>query len=201
MPAFLRIASGLAVFFAIAWQLKIHVDASYDVVNFFSYFTNLSNLFAAAVLIVAALRLFHGAGIDLLRGTAVVAMALVGLVFGALLRNVDLGSLLPWINTLLHYVMPCVLVIDWLLDPPRTALRARHLAIALAFPIVYLIYVLVRGSLVAWYPYPFLNPAHVGGYGGVVAYAAAIAVAFVAVGWLLFGVGNRLRGRRAMFAD
>jgi hypothetical protein len=36
---------------AIARELAIHVGAGYSVVNFFSYFTNLANLFAAGVLL------------------------------------------------------------------------------------------------------------------------------------------------------
>ena len=195
MPAVLRLAFALLTFVAIAWQLKLHIAASADVVNFFSYFTNLANLLAAAMLVVAALPVARGPAIDLMRGIAVVAIALVGLVFGALLRDADLGALLPWINAVLHYVMPCVVVIDWLLDPPRSRLGARQLLIALAFPTLYLAYALVRGASTGWYPYPFLNPAKVAGYGGVAAYALGIAVAFVLVGWTLFAIGNRRRAR------
>lgn len=196
MPSLLRVAFGLLTFVAIAWQLKLHVDASADVVNFFSYFTNLSNLLAATMLVVAALRIARGATLDLMRGIAVVAIALVGLVFGALLRDADLGALLPWINAVLHYLMPFVVVLDWLLDPPRSRLGSRQLLIALAFPVVYLAYVMIRGAATGWYPHPFLNPVKVAGYGGVAAYATGIAVAFVVVGWALFAIGYRLGARR-----
>jgi hypothetical protein len=36
----------------------------------------------------------------------------------------------------------------------------------LAFPVVYLVYSLIRGPIVDWYPYPFLDPGH-NGYGAV----------------------------------
>jgi hypothetical protein len=88
--------------------------------------------------------------------------------------------------------MPCVAVIDWLWQPPRLKLRAGHVLLALAFPALYLLYVLLRGSSVAWYPYPFLNPANVGGYPGVAVYSAGIAVAFGVVSGVLFAIGNRL---------
>ncbi len=52
-----------------------------------------------------------------LRGMAVVYMTVVGIVFSILLRDVDLGTLRPWINVLLHYVMPVAVVADWLLRP------------------------------------------------------------------------------------
>lgn len=92
-------------------------------------------------------------------------MAIVGIVFTALLRHEDLGSLLPWVNTVLHYVMPVAVVLDWLYQPPRTALSFRQTLLWLIFPLVYLSYVLIRGSIVDWYPYPFLNPANVGAMG------------------------------------
>jgi len=193
----LRLVFGLLTLVAIGWQLAIHVRMGFDVVNFFSYFTNLSNLFAALVLLLTAFRFFSGRGTpgssDRLRAVSVVNMAVVGIVFAVLLRNVDLGSLLPWINAWLHYVMPCAVVLDWLLQPPRTKPGGgQQLLLIQIFPLAYLVYVLVRGSSVGWYPYPFLNPANVSGYGGVAAYAVGIALTFFVGGWMLLALGNRL---------
>ncbi len=189
---------------AIARQLFIHVQMGFNLVNFFSYFTNLSNTLAAGVLLFSAWRgAFAPAATaldDKLRGASVVNMAVVGIVFAALLRNVDLGALLPWVNFVLHYVMPCVVVLDWLLQAPQTRLGARQLLLVLVFPMVYLAYVLVRGSSTGWYPYPFLNPANVGGYGGVAVYAVGIALTFLLAGWALFALGNRLGERRGSLA-
>jgi hypothetical protein len=196
----LRLLFGLVTLVAIGWQLAIHVRMGFDVVNFFSYFTNLSNLFAALVLLLTALRFFTGAGrgaaedsSDRLRAASTVNMAVVGIVFALLLRKVDLGSLLPWINAWLHYVMPCAVVLDWLLQPPRARLGGRQLLLVQIFPLAYLAYVLVRGSSVGWYPYPFLNPANVGGYAGVAAYAVGIALTFFVGGWVLLALGNKLK--------
>ncbi|MEO6365280.1 MAG: Pr6Pr family membrane protein [Luteimonas sp.] len=193
----LRPAFGLLALSAIARQLALHVQLGFDAVNFFSFFTNLSNLFAAAVLIACARgrssRSDTPNSIDRLRAVSVVNMSVVGLVFAILLRETDLGSLLPWVNVVLHYVMPCVVVLDWLLQPPRTKLGSRHLLLFQLFPAIYLAYVLVRGSTTGWYPYPFLDPANVGGYGGVAAYATAIAATFLVSGWALLALGNKLR--------
>jgi hypothetical protein len=139
---------------------------------------------AAAVLLVGAK--------DWVRAISVVNMAVVGIVFSVLLRNADLGALLPWINYVLHYIMPCAVVLDWLLRPPRNRLGARYLVLFELFPAVYLVYVLIRGSLTDWYPYPFLNPANVGGYSGVAMYAAGIAATFLIAGAILLAAGNRL---------
>lgn len=80
-------------------QFSIQLQLGFSALNFFSYFTNLSNLFAAVVSIVGAFRLITrrepSASDDLIRGAAVACMALVGIVFTALLRDVDLGHVLP----------------------------------------------------------------------------------------------------------
>lgn len=188
----LRLGFGLLALFAIGRQLTIHIQNSADTLNFFSYFTNLSNLFAALVLLLGTFNICtrRGPPNDLIRAAAVVNMVVVGVVFAVLLRETDLGSLLPWINFVLHYVMPCVMVIDWLLQPPRTQLRARQLLLVLVFPVFYLAYVLVRGSIRGWYPYPFLNPDNLGGYAGVAAYGVGISATFLAAGWALLALGN-----------
>ena len=198
----LRLLLGLIALIAIFSQLVIQIHNGFSILNFFSYFTNLSNLFAAAVLLYVASRVFFRRDTsdlsDQVRYISVVNMAVVGVVFTVLLRGVDLGSLLPWINVLLHYVMPCAVVLDWLLQPPRVKLGVKRIAFCQVFPVLYLVYVLYRGHLIGWYPYPFLNPANVGGYGGVAMYVAGIAVAFFFASWLLLTVGNTLSRRAAV---
>jgi hypothetical protein len=183
---------------AMGQQLMLHLGASYSALNFFSYFTNLSNLFAAAVLLLGAISMSfrRSTSRDLIRFIAVTNMTIVGLVFAVLLRNVDLGALLPWVNFVLHYVTPVALVVDWLWEPPRSRLNSRHLALALIFPAAYLAYLVARGASVGWYPYPFFDPANVGGYGGVAVYAAGIAVTYLLAGWVLLAVGNRRTGKQ-----
>ncbi len=199
-----RTAMGGLTCAAIARQFAIQLHGGFSVVNFFSYFTNLSNLLAAGVFIRGALRIATGRlpthADALLRGAATVAMVIVGVVFVALLRNADLGQLLPWVDTVLHYVMPVAVVIDWIADPPCSPLGVRAVALWLAYPLVYIVYVLTRGAATAWYPYPFLNPANVGGARGVAPYIAAILVLFVVVGWSAVAVATRGRTRRTAFA-
>ena len=193
MLNFARLFFAILTLAAIGQQLMLHIAASFSVVNFFSYFTNLSNLLAALVLLFSVFgrSAANAATRDLFRYASVVNMTVVGLVFAALLRNVDLGALLPWVNFVLHYVMPVVIVLDWLLQLPAAKLQIKHLAIAFVFPALYLGYVVLRGANVGWYPYPFLNPANVGGYGGVALYAVGITVTFFLAAWLWLAVGNR----------
>jgi len=142
---------GLALV-AIARQLMIQIDSGSSVVNFFSYFTNLSNIFAAIVLLLGAVYLLTNrkpsAASDIVRGTSVVCMVLVGIVFSVLLRDVDLGHLLPWVNAVVHYVMPVVIFASWLWWPPQTKLTTRSIKYWMIFPLAYLGYILIRGARV-----------------------------------------------------
>ena len=191
-----RLFFGLLALSAIATQLVIHIQNGFYVVNFFSYFTNLSNIFAAVMLLIGAVALINHrkptVTDDLVRGASVVAMALVGVVFSLLLRNEDLGTLLPWVNFVLHYVMPIVVVVDWFYQPPKSQIRLQQIGYWLIYPAIYLVYSLIRGGQVGFYAYPFFNPAKSGGYGGVALYCVAILVGFVLMGLLFAQVGNRL---------
>lgn len=150
--------------------------------NLFSYFTVLSNVFGAGVLLVAAFRPVP----DLVRGAAALYLGMTGLVFALLLSGLDLGMLGAWQNTVLHQVMPVVLVVDWLLAPPRRGFAVARGLWWLIFPAAYLAYTLIRGAIVDWYPYPFLDPRP-RGYPHVITMSVGIAIAFgvaaLAVGW------------------
>lgn len=186
-----RLTFAILALTALSQQLLIHVAASYNILNFFSYFTNLSNIFAAVILLLCVFLKSSGSQ-DIARYVSTVNMTVVGLVFAVLLRNVDLGSLLPWVNFALHYVMPVAIVLDWVVNPPTIRLKPRQVFFALAFPIIYLLYVIIRGAITGWYPYPFLNPAKVGGNGVVAAYSLALAATVTLFSWVFFAVGNRL---------
>lgn len=194
-----RLFFGLLTLAAITTQLVVQIKRGYSTVNYFSYFTNLSNIFAAVVLLIGAFSLITrrdptaaGAAAIIIRGTSVVCMAVVGIVFSILLRNEDVGALLPWVNTVTHYLMPVVIVLDWLWQPPRTTLMRKYTMYWLIFPSLYLGYSIIRGAIVGWYPYPFFDPAKTGGYGGVARYCFAILALFFVLCWLFVTVGNRV---------
>ena len=47
-----RLLFGLLTLAAIVTQLVIHIQHRFDVVNYFGYFTNLSNIFASVVFLI-----------------------------------------------------------------------------------------------------------------------------------------------------
>jgi hypothetical protein len=191
-----RLFFALLVLTALVSQLVVHIRHGFDVVNFFSYFTNLSNIFASIVFLIGAISLLRQreptVTDDLVRGAAAAAMVVVGIVYGLLLRNEDLGTLQPWVNTVLHFIMPLAVVADWIYQPPKSRLTIQQVWFWLIYPLVYLVYTLDRGAVVGFYPYPFLNPAKAGGIGAVVLYCIAIFAVFLLVSWGLIALGNTL---------
>ena len=162
-----------------------------NLVSYFSYFTIDSNLIAATVLLIGAARWRSEPSrrFDLVRGAAVVYMSVTGIVFTLLLSNTDVDTAIPWVNTVVHELMPIVIVADWLLDPPRDRLTLRQGLLWLTFPLAWIAYTLIRGALVGLYPYPFLDPAN-GGYGSVLVYSIAILGLMTIVCWLTVVLGN-----------
>jgi hypothetical protein len=158
----LRLILGLLTLAAIGRQLSVQIQLGYSVLNFSVSLQFCRISFAGVVLIFSALYLVkhHQPSVsdDLIRGASVVGMAIVGLVFTVLLRHEDLGPLLPWVNIVHHYIMPVAVVLDWLYQPPKTELVFKQTLLWQIFPLLYLAYVLIRGSVVGWYPSPSWTP-------------------------------------------
>ncbi|WP_053734756.1 Pr6Pr family membrane protein [Nocardia sp. NRRL S-836] len=154
-------------------------------VNHFSYFTVLSNLFAACVAVLGVFRPVSAQ----LRGAAVLYMATTGIVYTMLLRDVDVQTP-AYADWVLHVVVPVLVVVEWVLRPEKTARPWTWLA----FPLAYLVYTLVRGPVVHWYPYPFIDPRpH--GYGAVAVNCLLVAFMFIVLAYAVSWVGTKLAQR------
>lgn len=164
-------------------------------VRFVSYFTVLSNI------IVALTTTTLSAGQDryprwwrVLRLNGVVCIAVTGLVHWFLLRPLLDLSGADWLaDKLLHVVVPLLAVVGWGAFGPRRRADAGLLLPSLAFPIGWLAYTLVRGAVVDWYPYPFLDVS-LHGYPRALLSCAGVAVLLLAFTWLAIRVDPRLPG-------
>ena len=188
--------------FAVGWQLfAVHIPKGFDVVNFFVYFTNLSNILISVVFIIGAVRLIRGrtdpsASDVAIRGAATVYIAFVGIVFNTLLADTDLGDLVPWVNLIVHTIIPIAGVLDWFLWAPKRKLPFTTTFWWMIWPAAYSIFSIVRGAITGFYPYPFYNPDVQGGYGGVALWCLVLVVAFFVLAVLVWGLGTlRQRGR------
>jgi hypothetical protein len=189
--------AGLTVV-AIATQLiSLAAKGTLNPVNYFSYFTIDSNLIAIGVLLAGAASRGSDATprLDLVRGAAVVYMSITGIVFTLLLSSTDVDTAIPWVNSVVHELMPLVMLADWLVTPPAVRLQLRQGLLWLSFPLVWIVYTIIRGAIVNLYPYPFLNPVN-GGYASVAVYCVAILVAMLVVSLIVVVLANATGGGR-----
>ncbi|MFC7219336.1 Pr6Pr family membrane protein [Streptomyces polyrhachis] len=185
---------GLGVLAAVALGFQAHRAAGYGALgNYFSYFTILSNAAGSVVLLLGGAAVLRGRPSpvpDAVRGAVTVYLAITGAVYQLLLAHLPGQDVIPWVNTVTHQVMPLAAVAYWLADPPRTRTGLRTAAGWLAFPLAYLGYSLLRGPLVDWYPYPFVDPREPGGYGHVAGQCAGVTAGFLLAVALIAWLGN-----------
>ena len=113
---------------------------AFDPTRFFAFFTILSNLIgvAAFVWLRRATEIGRGhAASSCLRGAAAVYLTVTFFVVIFLLSGVDVQLQLVWVDVVLHKIFPIVVVLDWIVDPPRTRLSFRDGLLWLAFPLVW----------------------------------------------------------------
>ena len=186
----LRLGFGALVVIAITLQLVASLQQGRNIANFFSFFTIQSNLLAATALLTVGigslLRKKATPQFALIRGAATLYMTITGIVFALLLSGLEqqLQVTLPWINIVLHYVTPAVILLDWLVFPPAFIFNFKQTLYWLAFPAFYLCYSLIRGAIVHWYPYPFLDPIQTG-WPTVLVTSIFIALGTVGLSWVL----------------
>ena len=195
--AALSLTAVLVQFFAVT------IAQDLSIVNFFCYFTNLSNIMISIVFIISAVRLIRGqtkpsASDVAIRGGATVYIVFVGIVFNTILADGDVGLIIPWVNVVVHMIVPIAGLVDWIIWPPRRPLPFRITFWWMIWPAVYSIFSVTRGAIDGFYPYPFFNPAASGGYLGVALWCVTLVCTFFVLALLVRFVGN-LRARQAGF--
>lgn len=74
-----------------------------------------------------------------------------------------------------HYIASWATLLGWLLFGPRPRSDRATMAWALLWPIAWITYTFIRGALVHWYPYPFLDVDQTG-YGAAIRGTALVLV-------------------------
>lgn len=167
--------------------------------NFFSYFTILSNLMVALALTAPAVapnsRPGRWAQSEGVRAAVAMYIVVVGVTYHFLLAGIwdpQGWSLLA--NNLLHYVMPIAFVVDWLAFTPKGRLRWADPAKWLAVVLAYGGWTLLHGKLSGWWPYWFVDVDQLG-LGKAMIYFAGLLVFFLIVGLIVVAI-DRAVGRR-----
>ncbi len=153
------------------------------VINYFSFFTILTNLLVAVVLTCSLSRrtsnLVNFFKRPTVQTAVAVFIAIVGIVYSLVLRNIwDPEGLQKVADLVLHDAVPLLYVIYWALFVRKDELRVRDVGGWMLYPTIYLAYTMARGATTGWYPYHFLD-ARTLGYGKVGVNIAVLIVAFV----------------------
>jgi hypothetical protein len=155
------------------------------VVNTFSYFTVLTNLFVAIVCTASLLR--DSSDTFLTRPSTLSAVAVyifvVGLTYSLLLRALwNPTGLNAVADISLHDVVPILFTLYWIFFVPKGTLRWSQPLYWLIYPLLYVIYCLVRGAHIGFYPYHFADPILLG-------YPKALTnTVFLLIGFWLLGL-------------
>ena len=191
---------GLSIQMYLIFHSRWTLDASLigGLVSFFSYFTVLSNTLVATVLTCevtsrdsAARRWFLQPWVS---SAIAVSIAVVSLTYNVLLRHLWHPEGWQWLaDELLHDVMPLLFLGYWWCCVPKGTLRVWHISVWLIYPLVYFAYSMLRGHLLAVYPYPFIDVDKLG-YPQVFLNAGGLMVGFVVIGLVVIGL-DRWRAR------
>lgn len=168
-----------------------------DTLSYFTIWSNVVVALSATLLLVRPRD--HGLVARVLRLDALLMITITAIVYQVLLAptaDVQGWSLLT--DPMLHKVTPVLTVLAWVVAGPRGWVRGRLVPLALAVPLLWIAWMLVRGAITGAYPYDFTNVSALG-YGAVARTLAAILVFGLAVASLYWGLDvalGRLARRR-----
>jgi hypothetical protein len=185
----LRVAGAALGWFAVLaqyWLSTTELGLVPGTINYFSFFTILSNILVALALTFPGSRIFSRPGV---RTAIAVYIFVVGTIFFFLLRQIYHPVGLGWyVNILLHYTMPPLYILDWALFVPKKNLSYKSIPAWLIYPVAYCAWLLAHGAASGFYPYPFLNAAELGyprtalNILGLGVFIAGLSAAFIAIG-------------------
>ncbi|MEJ2889493.1 Pr6Pr family membrane protein [Actinomycetospora aeridis] len=162
-----------------------------------SYFTIQSNI----LVLIVAVTLVADPGRDgriwrILRLDALLGIVITGLVFDLVLIDYVHPSGWQLVATIgFHYIAPWATLLGWLLFGPRPRIDRSTMAWAFLWPFAWIVYTFLRGALVGWYPYPFLDVAEIGYARSIASTAIILGVAVVLV--LIFKAIDGAQARTA----
>jgi len=132
--------------------------------NELTLFTIESNLIAGVVAVLLAVRPDrYSAAFRTLRLTGLVAIIVTGIIYHLVLAPVlDFGSVHHPGNLLVHTVVPLMAVAGWLVFGPRGRESWRVAWLSVLFPCCWLVFTLLRGAVIGWYPYLFIDVTRLG---------------------------------------
>lgn len=200
----LRIGFAIIGWLSVALQLYLSINLALangktiftGVIVCISFFTILTNILVCLVLtyssptskpISGLARFFSN---PLVASGVAASIAMVGIVYHLLLRKIWNPQGFQLIADMsLHYVMPALFIIYWVLYVNKAGLRWLHSIVWCVYPIAYLCFSLVRGKITSSYPYPFIDVSAIG-YQRALINSAGLLVCFILLGLVFVATGK-----------
>jgi hypothetical protein len=132
--------------------------------NTFAFFTIQSNLIVGVTTMLLALKLDRrSTTFRTFRLTGLVMITVTGVVYHvALAQILDLDGVHQLGNQLVHTIVPLLAVVGWLIFGPRSQTSRRGACLSVLYPFCWLVFTLIRGAVISWYPYPFIDVTQLG---------------------------------------
>ena len=185
--------------------------------DFYVHFTNISNFLCVGVMLAALIQTVRKkedsfvSAAPLLKFIGMLGILLTFLVFNIMLAGAEgrdpqanwrVGSLI------FHVILPVMYIADWFFFYERKKCKWYYPIASIAFPLAYVIFLLIQALILKFdssilipttatpliYPYFFVN-LDTQGVPGVFMWIGILSVAFVAVGYLFFGL-DRLQKKK-----
>jgi hypothetical protein len=149
--------------------------------NMLFYFTIQSNIIIAVTTLLLAIRVRRWSPVFRYFWLAgIVGILITAIVYHAVLaKNAHFTAVGAVADQLLHTVVPALALTGWLVFGPRNRFTWALVGLSLVHPAVWLTITLLRGALIDWYPYPFIDVSQIG-YGRMAVNSAMLAMMFVA---------------------
>jgi len=164
-------------------------SATFTAGNFFAYLTMQSNIAFMVVCVVGAIvALRSGADppwLTNLHALVLTWILVAGIVFAILVQQAGARGFtleVPWSDQVLHFWLPAFALLEWVFATGRGRAQWRMLFVVIGYPVVWGVITLVRGAVVGWYPYFFLDPDQVRDPVEFVLYSTIALTTFMLVG-------------------
>jgi hypothetical protein len=133
------------------------------IIRVLSFFTIQSNLLSGLVSAQLAIRPNRdGTAWRSLRLAALFGITVTGIVYSTVLAKIHEpnGTAETFVNDLVHYVVPVMMILGWLAFGPRPRITRTTILGSLLFPLLWIIYTLIRGAIWKWSRTPSSTSPH-----------------------------------------
>jgi hypothetical protein len=157
--------------------------------NYYAYLTIQSNIAFTVVTVfagvVAIVRDRDPSWLTALRACILTCTVTAGIVFALIVQQAGSNTVpieVPTSDLVLHFWLPPLAILEWSLSPGRGRAAWRTVVFVLGYTLTWGGLTMLRGAMVGWFPYYFLDPGQLGGPGEFVTLSGMALLVFAGVG-------------------